>query len=63
MIVNTVYAQLSPQCREYLFYPIEFDGIRKHNNQPVRPELVEGCGCVGSVHGSTSSPRTEGAVL
>ena len=27
----------------------------------VRPELVEGCGC--SVHGSTSSPRTEGALL
>jgi len=29
----------------------------------VRPELVEGCGCVGSVHGSTSSPRMEGAML
>jgi len=29
----------------------------------VRPELVEGCGCGSSVHGSTSSPRTEGAVL
>ena len=26
----------------------------------VRPEPVEGCGCVDSGHGSTSSPRTEG---